>query len=104
KPDRDPGLSPQDERVRDARLGLREGMRTRILEVSGRAEWPPAEGEVAIEVDAMGVLPGPGRDSVGIEVLDHDNQRLRGWGGGRQPLRDRHTGALVPMDVTDHEH
>ena len=89
RPDRGPGLG----------LGgrARAGIERRV------GDPLPAIGEVAVEVDAIGVLPGVGGGAVRVHLghdpeLDAGRDRLAAERRG-----DRQTRALVPVDAADHE-
>ena len=64
----------------------------------------PLIGEVAVQVDAVGVLAGAGRRAVGVE-LAHEPQLHAGRGAavghGRE---DPQAGALVAVDAADEQH
>ena len=55
----------------------------------GRARLPGRGREVAVEVDAGGVLPGSGEQSVGVEDGDHRPARLRGRDALQQPPHEQ---------------
>ena len=82
EPDRDRGPDPADESSGGARLRLRERPRPRVLRVSGAAAGPPLGREVAVEVDASGVLSPSEGEAVRVEVgddpeIDRGEERAR---------------------------
>jgi hypothetical protein len=74
KPDRDLGALTQDEPAQRAGLGLgsRAGAR-----VEDAAKGPPGPGEVAVEVDAVGVAARARRTAVRVGTIDE--QQLDAW-------------------------
>ena len=102
EPDGETGADTVDHRARHARLRLRPGPRARCVHRPGRAEGPPAAREVAIQVDAVRVLPFPVCETVRIQRRDEPEILT----GVRAPQRthDRHAGALVAVDAADDEH
>jgi hypothetical protein len=83
------------------RLGL--GGRARSGVVGAVRPGPPAEREVAVEIDAVRVLPGPGRDAVGIGRPDQPQPHaVRARAG--EPGDDALPRALVAVDVADDQH
>ena len=103
-PDRDLRPDGGDQPPRGPRLGLRERPRARVVGAPRRAVPRPAGREVAVQVDAVGVLPGlrrPGRRGSA-------SGRARGRHAPAAAVRSqradhRHPGALVPVDAADDE-
>src|SRR5260221_5834545 len=66
-------------------------------------EPAPAPGEVAVQVDAVGVLASARGDAVGIEVFDHPQQGLLRSRPGLETAGDGRSRPLVPVEATDDE-
>ncbi len=66
-PDRERGLDPEDEGAHCSVLRLRERLRPRVVAVPGPPVGRPRGRPVAVEVDAVGVLPRPRRKSVRVD-------------------------------------
>jgi hypothetical protein len=74
-----------------------------VVGVEGRAERPPAEGEVAVEVDAVGVPARTGDGAVGVGLVDQQQRRAARRAGAPQASRHRAPGALGAMDLPHDE-
>src|SRR2546430_6376752 len=83
--------------MRDPRLALRQGVRAGVV---GPEQRPPAPGEVAVQVDAVGILARVSSDSVRIQVGDDPEIEIAGRAPLEQP-RDRTPARLVAVDATD---
>jgi len=56
--------------------------------VEDPAERLPPPGEVAVEIDVVGVLAGPSGDAVRVEVGDDPEIELAWWCGAGESVRD----------------
>jgi hypothetical protein len=98
EPDGDFRAQANDERVRDAGLGLGQRTRSGELEVSAAAERTPPPGEVPVQVNPARVLAPPRGPSIGVEI-GHQPHRHPGWcGRALEQSNDGLTGGLVAMD------
>jgi len=103
KPDCDHRPDSLDQPVGSSCLGFGEGVRTGVLGVAEDSEWPPMPGEVAIEIDAAGVLPRACRRSVWVQV-GNDPERCGGrWRRRGQVAGDSDARRLVAMDASHDE-
>jgi hypothetical protein len=68
KEDRDLRMQTKDEPVGNARFGLRKRARAGILLIAGPSCGPPAVGEVAVEINAAGILARTGGCPIWVEV------------------------------------
>src|SRR6266516_6750354 len=73
EPDRQMRTQPQDQRMRDPRLPLRQRMRPRFIDTTKR---PPAPGEVAVQIDPVRVLTSAGSNTVRIQVGDNPKIKI----------------------------
>jgi hypothetical protein len=100
KEDRDPRPQAQDEPVGDARFGLRQGTRARILLIARCPRGAPPVGEVAIEINAVGVLARIGSGSVRVEVVEDPQIDAPRDGHGVKATGHRYPRALISVDST----
>jgi hypothetical protein len=103
EPHRQPRAQTQDERVRQPRLGLGQRPGARVLLVAGPSSRPPLPGEVAVDVDAVGILARASGDAVGVEVVDHPQIDPGDRAGVAQRAGDRDAGRLVAVNAPDDE-
>ena len=76
--DREVRLDALGEALDGSRLGLRERFGARVVPAGGVRACLPADREVAVEVDALGVLALVLSDAVGVDGLDKpDRKRVR---------------------------
>jgi hypothetical protein len=102
--EREVGLDIGDERLQRTGLGLGRAARAGVV----RLERPPAAGppvrEVAVEIDAAGVLARPGAHPVGVRALDEPELDTGGRREPAQPPHHRMPRRLVAVDRADHQH
>ena len=103
EPERQPRPEPEDQGARGAALRLGQRPRARPLRRPALPDPEPHRREVAVQVDAVGVLPGPVRDAVRVQVRDEPEVDSRNRPPLEQP-HDRDPGRLVPVDAADDEH
>ena len=86
------------------RLGFARRTRPRVLPVAGLGNRAPVLGEVAVEVDAIGVVALLVRLAVGVHRSHQPQLDTVRDVGQPQDVDDVGTGVLVAMDDADHEH
>ena len=98
-PDRQRRPLPEDEAVDGARLGF--GQRARAGVIGPAGQRPPAVGEVAVEVDAVGVLARVGGAAVGVELVHQPEGHAARSGGTAECPGHSLARGLVPVDAAD---
>lgn len=98
KPDRHRGADARDQGRRDSALGLGERSGARIVEA---AEWLPAPGKVAVEINAVGVAACLCSGTVRIEVRNDPEQCFGCRLGAGKTFRDRDTSTFVAVNAAD---
>jgi hypothetical protein len=99
EPDGDRRMHAQDQRVRDARLHLRERPRARVVDAPQPA---PAVGEVAVEVDAVCVPAAVVCAAVGIQQR-HDPEVEPDRRVAQEIARDRDPRGLAAVNAAHDE-
>ena len=103
KEDRDLRTQAQDEVVGDTRFGLRQSAPTGILLIARPSRRAPTIREVAVEIDAAGVLARASGGSVGVEVVQHPQIDASREGDGVQATCHRDSRTLISVNATHDE-
>ena len=102
--ERDPRLDSPDQTGGHAGLGFRKRPGSRVVGVEGLADGAPAEGEVAVEIDAAGILPCARRGAIGVEVVDQPQLHAPRRARPPQPPGHGAPGRLGAVDLSHHQH
>jgi hypothetical protein len=102
-PDGHVGPHPPDQVACDPSLPLGPRPRSRVLRVPPLADRDPLGAEIAVQVDAAGVLPDAEPVSVAVEVVDDPEIEAGREGSAGESAGDLAALALVPVDAADDE-